>query len=268
MDYSLMLDYHITKGADCTIAVIDVPLAEASRFGIMNTDHNGQIVEFEEKPKVPKSTKASMGIYIFNKDKLFKYLTEDEEDPKSQKDFGKNVIPTMLAKGEKMFAYPFKGYWKDVGTIDSLWEANMDLIGNQPKFDIYDPFWKIHSRNMGINPQYIGSDALIQNSLIGGGCEISGTVINSVIGAKVRIAKGVVIRDSLVFAECSIEDNVRIDYSIIDEKVVISKNTVVGQPKAEGVKLALIGRGVRIGCNNTVPAGANIETNMEDYRGE
>ena len=159
MDYNLMLQYHIEHDADCTIAVLNVPLSEASRFGIMNTDENDRIIEFEEKPKVPKSTKASMGIYIFKTSKLIKYLVEDNDDPNSQNDFGKNIIPTMLNKNEKMMAYPFKGYWKDVGTIDSLWEANQDLIGEQPKFDIYNPHWKIHSRNIGIQPQFIGEKA-------------------------------------------------------------------------------------------------------------
>lgn len=184
-----MLEYHIKNNADCTIAVLEVPLSEASRFGIMNTDENNRIVEFEEKPKVPKSNKASMGIYIFKKEKLVEYLKADNEDPKSQNDFGKNIIPNMLNAGEKMVAYPFKGYWKDVGTIDSLWEANQDLIGEHPKFDIYNPHWKIHSRNIGIEPQYIGEDAKIVNSLITGGAKVEGTVINSTIGSKVVIEK-------------------------------------------------------------------------------
>lgn len=259
MDYNKMLEYHIKNNADCTIAVLEVPLSEASRFGIMNTDENNRIVEFEEKPKVPKSNKASMGIYIFKKEKLVEYLKADNEDPKSQNDFGKNIIPNMLNAGEKMVAYPFKGYWKDVGTIDSLWEANQDLIGEHPKFDIYNPHWKIHSRNIGIEPQYIGEDAKIVNSLITGGAKVEGTVINSTIGSKVVIEKGAVVKDSVIFSNVTIEKGAKINYSIIDENVIIGKKAIVGAEKAEGVKIAVIGRDVKVDAGAIVEAGSNIE---------
>lgn len=259
MDYNKMLEYHIKNNADCTIAVLEVPLSEASRFGIMNTDENNRIVEFEEKPKVPKSNKASMGIYIFKKEKLVEYLKADNEDPKSQNDFGKNIIPNMLNAGEKMVAYPFKGYWKDVGTIDSLWEANQDLIGEHPKFDIYNPHWKIHSRNIGIEPQYIGEDAKLVNSLITGGAKVEGTVINSTIGSKVVIEKGAVVKDSVIFSNVTIEKGAKINYSIIDENVIIGKKAIVGAEKAEGVKIAVIGRDVKVDAGAIVEAGSNIE---------
>lgn len=259
MDYNKMLEYHIKNNADCTIAVLEVPLSEASRFGIMNTDENNRIVEFEEKPKVPKSNKASMGIYIFKKEKLVEYLKADNEDPKSQNDFGKNIIPNMLNAGEKMVAYPFKGYWKDVGTIDSLWEANQDLIGEHPKFDIYNPHWKIHSRNIGIEPQYIGEDAKIVNSLITGGAKVEGTVINSTIGSKVVIEKGAIVKDSVIFSNVTIEKGAKINYSIIDENVIIGKKAIVGAEKAEGVKIAVIGRDVKVDAGAIVEAGSNIE---------
>ena len=212
----------------------------------MNTDENNVITEFEEKPKNPKSNKASMGIYIFKKDKLFKYLREDALDPNSQNDFGKNIIPTMLAKGEKMVAYPFKGYWKDVGTIKSLWEANQDLIGDNPAFDIYNPFWKIHSRNVGIEPQYIDKGAVIKNSIITDGAKISGTVINSIIGSNVEIAKGAVVKDSVIFAETKILEDAVVNYSIIDEKVIVGKGAKVGSEIADKVEIAVIGRELKI----------------------
>lgn len=265
MDYNKMLEYHIKNNADCTIAVLEVPLSDASRFGIMNTDENNRIVEFEEKPKVPKSNKASMGIYIFRKDKLVEYLKSDNDDPKSSNDFGKNIIPNMLNAGEKMIAYPFKGYWKDVGTIDSLWEANQDLIGENPKFDIYNPHWKIHSRNIGIEPQYVGEDAKIVNSLITGGAKVLGTVINSTIGSKVVIEKGAIVKDSVIFSNVVIKEGATVNYSIIDENVVIEENAKVGAEKQEGVKIAVIGRDVKVEKGATILAGANIE---EDVRKE
>ncbi len=263
MDYNLMLNYHIKSDADFTIAVLEVPLEEASRFGIMNTDENNQIVEFEEKPKVPKSNKASMGIYIFKTEVLAKYLREDAEDPKSSNDFGKNIIPNMLNTGRKMMAYPFKGYWKDVGTIQSLWEANQDLIGEEPAFDIYNPYWKIHSRNIGIEPQYIAKGAVITNSLLSGGSEIEGTIINSVIGSKVIVKKGAVIKDSVIFSNVVVEENSVVNYSIIDENVQIRANAVVGEDKELGKGIAVVGRGVIVEAGASVAAGANIEENVK-----
>lgn len=259
MDYNMMLQEHIKTDADCTIAVLEVPLEEASRFGIMNTDENRRILEFEEKPKQPKSNLASMGIYIFKTEKLVKYLQEDALDPNSQNDFGKNIIPNMLNTNQKMMAYPFKGYWKDVGTIKSLWEANQDLIGEEPLFDLYNPFWKIHSRNVGIEPQYIAKGSVIKNSLITDGAKIEGTVINSIIGSSVEVRKGAVVKDSVVFANTVIGENSTVEYSIIDEKVTIGNNVYVGAPKADNVEIAVIGRGVIVHDNVKVEAGANVE---------
>ncbi len=259
MDYQKMLEDHIKNDADCTIAVLEVSLEEASRFGIMNTDEFNRIVEFEEKPAKPKSTKASMGIYIFKTEKLFSYLRSDALDPKSSNDFGKNIIPNMLNAGEKMMAYPFKGYWKDVGTIQSLWEANQDLLGEDPQFDIYDSSWKIYSRNMGIEPQFIADGAVVANSLITSGAKIYGTVINSVIGASVVVEKGAVVKDSVIFADAVISSLATVNYSILDEEVVIGEECVVGNPKDAGVEIAVVGRGTHVPAKSVVAAGANIE---------
>ena len=264
MDYNEMLEYHIEKDADCTIATLTVPMEDASRFGIMNTDKNMVITEFEEKPKQPKNDQASMGIYLFKKDKLREYLIKDELTEGSSNDFGKNIIPNMLNDGCRMVAYPFKGYWKDVGTIDSLWSANMDLIGNDPKFDIYDPAWKIYSRNVGIQPQYVGENAKIENSLISGGTEVEGTVINSVIGSTVKIGKGAVVKDSVIFSNVEIGDNAVINYSIIDENVKIGADAVIGDEKADDAKIAVIGRGCNILASKRVAGGSNLEAGKED----
>jgi glucose-1-phosphate adenylyltransferase len=264
MDYNEMLEYHIEKDADCTIATLTVPMEDASRFGIMNTDKNMVITEFEEKPKQPKNDQASMGIYLFKKDKLREYLIKDELTEGSSNDFGKNIIPNMLNDGCRMVAYPFKGYWKDVGTIDSLWSANMDLIGNDPKFDIYDPAWKIYSRNVGIQPQYVGENAKIENSLISGGTEVEGTVINSVIGSTVKIGKGAIVKDSVIFSNVEIGDNAVINYSIIDENVKIGAEAVIGDEKADDAKIAVIGRGYNILASKKVAGGSNLEAGKED----
>jgi len=262
MDYSDMIDYHISKKADCTIAVIEVLMKEASRFGIMNTNDESQVIEFQEKPKKPISNKASMGIYVFSTAVLFKYLKEDDCDKTSSNDFGKNVIPNMLNNGCKLYAYPFKGYWKDVGTLDSLWEANMDLIGNNPVFDIYDSQWKIHSRSFGDYPQFIGSNAEIKNSLITGGVEVEGTIINSLISAGVKIAKGAIVKDSIVFANSEIGENTIVEYSIIDENVVMKENCMVGAPREVSKGITVIGRDVTLMERSKVEPGDIIETNI------
>lgn len=263
MDYQKMLEDHIKNDADCTIAVLEVPIEEASRFGIMNTDENNRIVEFEEKPAHPKSNKASMGIYIFKREKLFKYLKEDAKDKNSSNDFGKNIIPNMLNKHEKMMAYPFKGYWKDVGTIKSLWEANQDLLGENPAFDIYDSYWKIYSRNMGIEPQYIASGAKVEESLITSGAKIYGTVINSIIGSNVVVGKDAIVRDSVIFANTIIEDGAVVDYSIIDENVHIGARSLIGAPKANNVDITVIGRNYDVISETIVPQGENLEDESE-----
>lgn len=258
MDYAKMLEYHKEKGAACTIAVIEVPLKEASRFGIMSANEDGSIYKFSEKPKNPDSTKASMGIYIFDKKVLSKYLNEDEADPESSNDFGKNIIPTMLARGEKMFAYPFEGYWKDVGTISSLWEANMDLLGNTPALDLNEENWRIYARHSASAPQYVGADAKIENSYITEGCEIFGTVVNSVLGANVRVEKGAVVRDSVLMGDTVIGEGATVDYSIIDTNVEIGAGATVGAPKETDAEIAVIGEDVKLPANSQTPAGAMI----------
>jgi len=240
MDYSKMLDYHKAKGADCTIAVINVPIEEASRFGILSTDDDNKIFKFSEKPKNPDSTKASMGIYIFNKTKLFDYLKSDALDEASSNDFGKNIIPNMLGAGEKMYAYPFSGYWKDVGTISSLWEANMDLLGDEPKLDLGGESWRIYSRHGASTPQYIGDEAHVENSSITEGCEILGTVKNSVLGSGVKVAKGATVVDSVIMADVEIGEGALVSYSIVDERCKIGKDARVGHEKADGAEITVL----------------------------
>ncbi len=240
MDYSKMLDFHKKKGADCTIAVIDVPIEEASRFGILSTEEDGKIFKFTEKPKNPDSTNASMGIYIFNKKKLFDYLIADEKDETSSNDFGKNIIPAMLAAGESMYAYSFDGYWKDVGTISSLWEANMDLLGDKPMLDLTDDSWRIYARHSAETPQYIGADAVVENSSVTEGCNILGTVINSVLASDVIVEKGAIVKDSVIMDNVRVCEGAVVNYSIVDEHSVIEKNTRVGEERGEGVEICVI----------------------------
>lgn len=228
MDYSKMLDFHKEKNVDGTIAVIEVPITEASRFGIMNTNKDMSIFEFEEKPKKPKSNLASMGIYIFNWKILKKYLIEDENNIFSENDFGKNIIPRMIEDKNKMAAYPFKGYWKDVGTIDSLWEANMDLLREESDFNLNEDNWRIYTKNIISPSQYIGKRAIIKNSLVVDGCLIEGKVINSVISSGVKIGKNTVIRDSFIMPNTIIEDEVIVNKAIVGSGALIRKNTKVG----------------------------------------
>ena len=255
MDYSKMLKAHKKSGADCTIAVIDVPIEEASRFGIMSVDENNQIYKFAEKPKNPDSTKASMGIYIFTKKKLFDYLIADAADPNSQNDFGKNIIPTMLKAGEKMMAYPFEGYWKDVGTIDSLWEANMDLLGEKPALQLDTGAGRVLSRHENAPPQYVGPDAVIENSSITEGCEILGTVRNSVLGENVRVLEGAVVEDAVLLGDLTVREGAKVYYSIIDRDVSIEKGAVVGKPRGEAKGITVIGAGVCVAEGETVGDG-------------
>lgn len=262
MDYADMLEYHIAKGAACTIATLTVTYEEASRFGIMNTNKDMVIEEFEEKPKVPKNNQASMGIYIFKTDKLLEYLEADAKVD-SAHDFGKNIIPNMLNAKELMVAYPFKGYWKDVGTIESLWQANMDLLGEHPAFDIYDTYWKIHSKTLGTTPQYIGPKAVIENSLISGGSKVLGTVINSVIGANVVIEEGAVVENSVVFNNTKIRRDAKIYYAILDEDVRVFSGAKVGDAKATSKEIAVVGRGYIVQDNEVIAKGANIEKEVK-----
>ena len=262
MNYALMLNYHILNNADCTIAAIDVPIEEASRFGILNTNSDGSIYEFEEKPKKPKSTLASMGIYIFSTKKLCKYLEEDSLNPKSSNDFGKDILPKMLASGEKMMAYQFDGYWKDVGTIDSLFEANMDLLGDNPKFDVTDSAWKIQSRSPLAPPQYIGEGAKTYNSIIMSGCEIFGTVENSVLASNVVVEKGAVIKNSIIMGDVKIGANSVVEYSIIDENTVIGKDVKIGENKDSNKGIAVLSRNITVEDGATVEGGAIIDKDV------
>ncbi|MPQ43317.1 glucose-1-phosphate adenylyltransferase [Clostridium tarantellae] len=228
MDYDKMLEFHKQKEADATIAVIDVPLHEASRFGIMNTNDDLSIYEFEEKPEKPKSTNASMGIYIFNWKELKNFLEKDELDENSSNDFGKNIIPKMLNDGKRMVAYPFKGYWKDVGTIESLWEANMDLLKNENELSLYDDEWRIYSTTKVRPAQYIGSKAKIKNSLIVEGCIVHGTVENSVLFQGVYVGQGTIIKNSVIMPNTRIENNVTITKAIVGSEVNIESNCEIG----------------------------------------
>lgn len=264
MDYASMLRAHKQTGADCTIAAIEVPMKEASRFGILNTNPDGSIYEFEEKPKQPKSNLASMGIYIFTAEKLFKYLEADEANPDSSKDFGKDVLPAMLNAGEKMFSYRFSGYWKDVGTISSLWESNMDLLGEEPAFDVGDNDWKIHSRNPLAPPEYIGDTAEVENSLVALGCEIDGTVVNSVLATGVIVEEGAVVKDSVIMADSVIKKGAEVVYSILDERVTVEENAKVGEEKGSG-GIAVLGRDITVSGGAKVAGGQILD---KDYKGE
>ncbi|MBE7080989.1 MAG: glucose-1-phosphate adenylyltransferase [Clostridiales bacterium] len=263
MNYSRMLNYHILNKADCTIAAINVPIEEASRFGVLNTKEDGSIYEFEEKPKKPKSTLASMGIYIFSTKKLEKYLKEDSKNPKSSNDFGKDVLPKMLSCGEKMMAYVFDGYWKDVGTIESLYEANMDLLGDSPKFDVTDSAWKIQSRSPLAPPHYIGKVAKTFNSIIMSGCEIYGEVENSIISSNVIIKKGAVIKNSIIMGDVIINEDAVVDYSIIDECANIGKNVKIGENKESDKGITLIGRNLVIKDNCIIEGGKIVDKDMQ-----
>ena len=229
MDYAAMVQFHEKNGAACTIAVRDVPLKEASRFGILNTNPDGSIYEFEEKPKKPKSTNASMGIYVFNWQILREFLIADEEDPNSSNDFGKNIIPNLLNAGHKLMAYNFSGYWKDVGTIDSLWEANMELLGKNPEFDIRsDERSKICARNDAHPSSYIDPDSVISGSFIAEGCEVYGTVRHSVISLGCTIGEGALVEDSVIMPGVVIEPGAIVRHAILGEDSRICRNAVVG----------------------------------------
>ena len=254
MDYSKMLAQHVETDADITIAVIDVPMDEASRFGIMSYDKSKKIFDFAEKPKEPKSNHASMGVYMFKKDVLVRMLTEDDEDPNSEKDFGKNIIPKMLANNMRVFAYQFEGYWKDVGTLKSLWEANMDLLGLEPVFALDGDSWKIYSGNNAYPPALFMKKGSATNSIVTEGDIIAGSVTNSVIGEGVTIEEGAVVENSVVFSGSVIGAGSRISYAIIDENVTIGKNCVLGDTKSSPDRIALVGR------DTVLPDGTEIES--------
>ncbi len=258
MDYAAMLRHHLRTGADCTIAVRTVPLAEASRFGIMNTNEDGSIYEFEEKPKVPKSTNASMGIYIFKWSVLKKFLIADEEDPESENDFGKNVIPALLNAGHKLFAYEFQGYWKDVGTISSLWEANMELLGENPEFNIYgEKGNRIYARNYAMPSTYIAKGAVTDNSFIAEGCEICGRVSHSIISTGCTVEKDVIVEDSVIMPNVVIESGAVVRHAIIGEDCRICRGSVIGGTFANGEEkqISVVGKGKTIGANTAIKPG-------------
>ena len=267
MDYDKMLKAHKDTNADCTIACMEVPIKEASRFGILNTNPDGTIYEFEEKPAKPKSNLASMGIYIFTASKLFKYLELDEADPKSENDFGKNILPAMLNAGEKMCSYRFEGYWKDVGTIVSLWEANMDLLGTAPNFELYEPDRVIHSRSPLAPPAFVEGEVV--NSLVATGGDIEGKVVNSVIGTNCIIEKGAVVKDCVLMGNIVVKAGAKLNYAIIDEEVTIGEKAQVGAPREEACKIesktggiAVLGRGISVSKNGKVNAGEIVDKNV------
>ena len=258
MDYNAMVDYHVKNEASVTIAVRNVPLAEASRFGILNTNPDNSIYEFEEKPKQPKSTNASMGIYCFNWKVLREALIADEEDPNSSKDFGKNIIPNLLNAGHKMMAYPFDGYWKDVGTIDSLWEANMELLGKNPEFNLRGGKNEtIYARNSALPSSYIDDDAKIVDSLVAEGCEVYGTVKHSVVSIGCTIGKNALVEDAVVMPGVVIEDGAIVRNCILGENSKVCKNAVVGGQFSEGEKreISVTSKGAVIEANTVLKPG-------------
>lgn len=268
MHYGEMLKAHKESGAAVTIAVMLVPWEEASRFGIMNVDEEGTITDFEEKPAEPKSNLASMGIYIFTYEVLKKYLEADERDPSSANDFGKNIIPTMLENGEKMVSFRFEGYWKDVGTIHSLWEANMDLVDQPPKFDLNDRSWSIYSRNMALAPHYVGQNAKITNSTVTEGCFIDGEIKHSVIFGGVELGEGSVVSDSVIMPGAKIGKNVVIEKAVIGADAVIGDGAKVGVNSSDDNKyasklctndLVLIESGAEVGVEEDICKGSMVE---------
>lgn len=246
MDYSEMLKRHKETGAACTVATVKVPIEEASRFGICNTRADGSIYEFEEKPKKPKNDQASMGIYIFNTKTLIEYLEIDEADKNSSNDFGKNVIPNLLANGEKLYAYPFSGYWKDVGTIVSLWESNMDLIGEKPVLDLSDKKFRIFSRNTARPPQWIAKGAEISNAMISSGCRIYGKVKNSILSGGVTVEEGAEVCDSVIMSDVTVSCGARVYTAIIDSDATIAEGATVGQPGNGKDQITVIAKGTTV----------------------
>ena len=260
MDYNAMVEYHVANNASCTIAVRTVPLAEASRFGILNTNPDNSIYEFEEKPKVPKSTNASMGIYCFNWKVLRDALIADEADPNSSKDFGKNIIPNLLNAGHKMMAYNFDGYWKDVGTIDSLWEANMELLGKEPEFQIRGETDKIYSRNSALPSSYIDEKAKIANSFVAEGSEVYGTVKHSIISVGCTVGEGALVEDSVVMPGVVIESGAIVRNAILGEGSKVCKNAVVGGAYGpdEKKEISVTSKGAVVEANTVLLPGAML----------
>lgn len=267
MDYNKMLEFHKKKEADATIAVQTVTLEEATRLGIMTANEDDVITEFEEKPKHPKSTLASMGIYIFTWSKLKQYLIENENNPNEDKDFGKAIIPNMLNAGEKMVAYPFEGYWRDVGTLDSLWEANMDLLNPNIPIDLYDPEWKMYSRNPIMPPQYIGADAVIENSMVTDGCSVNGTVDFSILFEGVTVEAGATVTDSIIMPGSVIKSGAIVEYAIVGENCVVESGAQIGA-RPETIEnrddwgIAVVGHNITISADAKVLPKQIISENV------
>ena len=258
MDYNAMLNFHIRHDADATIAVREVPWEEAPRFGIMNTDSEDRITEFEEKPKNPKSNKASMGVYIFTWEKLRKYLVDDEADKKSSNDFGKNIIPNMLNDKQVLVAYSFNGYWKDVGTIESLWEANMDLLETPMPIDMHDKKWRIFAKNPGMTPHFIAKGATVSDSLITEGCEVYGNVNHSILFAGVEIEEGASVESSVIMPGSKIKRGAIVRRAIVAENATVGAGSIVGEEEG---KIAVIGQGVTLPAGVSIPAGEQVDEN-------
>ncbi len=269
MDYAKMLQYHKEKDAACTIAMLEVPWEEASRFGLMFTDDEGRITAFEEKPKNPKSNKASMGVYMFTWSKLRQYLIDDENDPASSNDFGKNVIPAMHEAGERLYAYGFEGYWKDVGTIDSLWEANLDLLNPKANIDLSDPSWKIYNRGNATAPQYVSDTAKIENSIASAGCEIEGKIDYSILFSDVTVEEGAFVDYSIIMPGAVIKKGAVVQYAMVAENAVIEEGAVVGEnpekcDNLENWGVSVVGAGVTVGKNARVKAQSMISEDVKE----
>lgn len=258
MDYAAMIAHHESHHADATIAVRQVPWEEASRFGIMNTDEDSNITEFEEKPAKPRSNNASMGVYVFSWEQLRQYLTADEQDPLSSNDFGKNIIPAMLRDGRRMVAYSFDGYWKDVGTIESLWEANMDLLKDMPEIDLHDKKFRVYARNLGLPPQYLADTSLVDNCLITEGCEIMGKATHSILSSGAVVETGAQVVDSVIMPGARVKAGAVVRRAIVAENAVIGENAVVG---AVSGLIAVVGQGAVVPKNGTVKAGEQFGEN-------
>ena len=266
MDYADMVDLHKKTGAACTISVLEVTMEEATRFGIMNVDAEDRIFEFEEKPKHPKSNLASMGIYVFTWSKLRQYLIDDEADPNSSNDFGKNIIPNMLAAGEKMMAYRFQGHWKDVGTINSLWDANMDMLAPRSSIDLYDPSWPIYARTPIKPPHVTGPNANISHSLVTGGCQVDGTVENSVLFHSVTVEQGADVQYSILMPGAVVKAGAKVSYAIVAENAVVESEAVVGSAPDDSPEwgIAVVASGVTVGEKAVISPSAMIR---EDVKG-
>ena len=266
MDYADMVDLHKKTGAACTISVLEVTMEEATRFGIMNVDAEDRIFEFEEKPAHPKRNLASMGIYVFTWSKLRQYLIDDEADPNSSNDFGKNIIPNLLNAGHKLYAYEFQGYWKDVGTINSLWDANMDMLAPRSSIDLYDPSWPIYARTPIKPPHVTGPNANISHSLVTGGCEVDGTVENSVLFHSVTVEKGADVQYSILMPGAVVKAGAKVSYAIVAENAVVESGAVVGSAPDDSPEwgIAVVASGVTVGEKAVVSPSAMIR---EDVKG-